>query len=101
MSRRPERRVGATGREEGRQVDHDSEHGRLREETAKLAGAVILEMEKLDGVLKDILHTLGSRHVAQVTLTPQAPAQVAVLIRDLDALKERLERLSAPAKHGE
>lgn len=82
-------------------MEHDSEHGRLRQEAAKLAGAVILEMEKLDGVLKDVLHTLGSRHVAQVTLTRQAPAQVVVLMRDLDALKERLEQLSAQAKHGE
>jgi hypothetical protein len=82
-------------------VEHGSEHARLREETAKLAGAVILEMEKMDAVLKDIQHTLGSRHVAQVALTPQAPAQIVVLMRDLDALKERLERLSAPATHRE
>lgn len=82
-------------------MERDSEHGRLREETEKLAGAVILEMEKLDGVLKDIVHTLGSRHVARVTLTSQAPAQVVALMRDLDALKGRLERLSVPAKQGE
>jgi hypothetical protein len=77
------------------------EINKLRDETTKLAAAVILEMEKLDGTLKDIVHTLGSRNVASVTLARHAPAQVAALIRDLGALKEQLEKLSVPAKDGQ
>lgn len=82
-------------------MDRYGENAKLREEVAKLAGAVIIEMEKIDSLLKDVMHTLTSRNVVSVTLTRHAPVQIAALMHDLGALKDQLEKLSVPAKHGE
>lgn len=82
-------------------MEQYGESDKRREETAKLAGAVILEMEKLDGVLKDVVHVLASRNIARVTLTRHAPAQIGALMRDLAALEEHLEMLSTPVKQAE